>query len=130
MRYIKTFESFNSIIAYRAQRIDHNPPNGSSGHFNGTYFFIGAEQKAKDWLKGSSVDIIKADITNAKIYQLYGEEGNTHDSLKKDANKAGYDTFPASGYGECEYLKKLGYDGIKIGNEVVLFDAEKFIFNI
>ena len=127
MKYLKIFETFKSpIIAYRGQRIDHNPPNGGSGYFNGTYFFVGkdAEQKAKEFQSGI---IIKADITNAKLYQLYGNSNNTHDFLKKEARKAGYYTSQASGNGECEYLKSLGYDGIHIGNEVILFDKNNFL---
>ena len=120
MKYLKFFDSFQPIYAYRGERINHNPPNGPAGHYFGTYFYIGDE--AKENAKKLGENIIVADITNANLYIL-----DTPEKLKQEARKAGYDVREASGYIECNYLKSMGYDGIKIGSEVVLFDKNKFL---
>ena len=70
-------------------------------------------------------NLTKVDLSKANLYEI-GVDGITSQSLKNEAKKAGYDVRNASGYAESEYLKKQGYDGIKRGNEVVLFDPKKF----
>jgi len=124
--FIKNNSRYNDDIAVRGSKYtqeEHNPKFGGSGHYKGTYFYVGLSAESKALEHGKN--LTKVDIGKANLYEL-GEDGQTSQSLKKEAKKAGYDTRDASGYAESEYLKKQGYDGIKRGNEIVLFEPKKF----
>jgi len=124
--FIKNNSRYNDNIAVRGSKFtqeEHNPKFGGSGHYKGTYFYVGLSAESKALEHGKN--LTKVDIENANLYEL-GEDGQTSQSLKNEAKKAGYDTRDASGYAESEYLKKQGYDGIKRGNEIVLFEPKKF----
>lgn len=130
MKYLKLFESFwqngqtigilNNAYAFRGQMENYEPPFGGSGYYKGTYFYIGkdAEEKAK---KMGPV-LLTANVLNANLYEL-----DTPEILKSEAKKAGYEVREATGSPECDYLKSIGYDGIKLGSEIVLFDKNKFL---
>ena len=45
--------------------------------------------------------------------------------LKDEARTAGHNVNEGSGYGECEYLKLVGYDGIRRGKTYTVFNPEK-----
>jgi len=86
-----------------------------SGYYPGFYTTINRDHTANF---GSYVH--EFDITDLKFFTLSG--GKDSDDLKQKARKAGYWTSAGSGYGEAQYLKDLGYDGIRRGNEYIIFD--------
>jgi hypothetical protein len=96
-----------------------------SGYYPGVYFYWGpdAEEIAKSNFKKYK-NIYKLDITGAKLYDLNSPDKAKE--LKDDASKNDFFVSSASGYGEVEYLKSVGYDGIKRGKEVIIFNPEKF----
>jgi len=124
--FIKNNSRYNDNIAVRGSKFtqeEHNPKFGGSGHYKGTYFYVGLNAESKALEHGENLS--KVDLEKANLYEI-GVDGITSQTLKNEAKKAGYDTRDASGYAESEYLKKQGYDGIKRGNEVVLFEPKKF----
>ena len=124
--FLKNNSRYNDNIAVRGSKYteaEHNPKFGGSGHYKGTYFYIGLNSESKALEHGENLS--RVNISGANLYEL-GINGITFQTLKNEAKKAGYDTRDASGYPESEYLKNQGYDGIKRGNEVVLFEPEKF----
>ncbi len=58
-------------------------------------------------------------IDSSKYYEI-----KDADELKRQASLAGFRTNQGSGTGEVEYLKSLGYQGIKRGIEYIVFDPE------
>ena len=124
--FIKNNSRYNDDIAVRGSKYtqeEHNPKFGGSGHYKGTYFYVGLNAESKALEHGKN--LTKVDLSKANLYEIDGKEV-TSQTLKSEAKKAGYDVRDASGYAESEYLKKQGYDGIKRGNEVVLFEPKKF----
>ena len=109
--FIKNNSRYNDNIAVRGSKFtqeEHNPKFGGSGHYKGTYFYVGLSAESKALEHGKN--LTKVDIENANLYELV-KDGQTSQSLKNEAKKAGYDTRDASGYAESEYLKKQGYNG-------------------
>lgn len=103
----------------------------SSGYYPGVYFYTGpgAEEKVKGNFNKYK-NIYKLDITGAKLYNI--ESPEKAEKLKDEAYRAskesGYDFIvtSGSGYGDVQYLKMKGYDGIRRGIEVIIFEPEKF----
>jgi hypothetical protein len=52
------------------------------------------------------------------------------ESIKNEAREAGYDVRNASGWGESKYLLDKGYDGIRRGKELIVFNPEKSLEKI
>jgi hypothetical protein len=99
-----------------------------SGYYPGVYFYTGkaAEDKLRDNFKGKNV--YKLDITGANLYKIDSPKKaeELKDEAWKAAEKGGYIVTHGSGYGDVEYLKSKGYDGIRRGIEVIIFEPEKF----
>ncbi len=109
-----------SSIAYRGSnylKSDDKKSYIPSGYYAGTYYFLGddAEEKALKFGKHLS----KIDIDGLKLYNINNDKDA--ELLKAKTSKEGYHTTSASGDSESKYLKSIGYDGIKRGNEVIIF---------
>jgi hypothetical protein len=122
---IKNFKIFqsNEEFAYHSSEkpIDNFLPlnkfnQNKSGYYNGVYFFLKKDNAFEFNKKGH---IYKINIDNLKLYDLI--DG---DLLKKEAREAGFFINQGSG-NESMYLKKIGFDGIKRGNEIIIFEPEK-----
>jgi hypothetical protein len=100
-----------------------------SGYYPGVYFYTGkaAEDKVRD-NKFAGKNVYKLDITGANLYKIDSPKKaeELKDEAEKAAEKGGFIVTQGSGYGDVEYLKSKGYDGIKRGIEVILFEPEKF----
>lgn len=116
-------ESMEPIICYRGykSRQAGSVDFGASGHYEGTYFFSGEDARRRAEMFGDKITSI--DIAAAILYDISTPE--LAEKLKKMAANAGYITSTASGYGESGFLRTMGYDGIKRGQEVILFDVDR-----
>lgn len=65
------------------------------------------------------------------VYELNVDDGTFYtlsnaDDLKVQARKAGFPVTSGSGHQDVEYLKSLGYKGIRRGKEYIIFSPEEW----
>lgn len=65
--------------------------------------------------------VYELDVTDSSFYNL-----EDSDELKQQARASGFPSTNGSGYQDVEFLKSLGYKGIKRGNEYIIFNPEEW----
>jgi hypothetical protein len=85
-----------------------------SGYYPGSYHAT-TEQGAKEF--GDNVSSRK--VNPEKLFTV-----TDSDKLKQEAKQAGFGYHSGNGQAEVEYLKSKGFEGMRRGNEVILFDKE------
>jgi len=88
-----------------------------SGYYPGFYV-----TSSKDLASTYGSKIIYFTLQPSKYYEI--SNNKDAEDLKQKAKLEGHNVTIGSGYGECEYLKKIGYHGIKRGSEYIVFDPE------
>lgn len=94
-----------------------DPSKSESGYYTG--FYVTSDINMSESF-GHMIYEFK--LTPSKYYYL--PDNKASEDLKIDASKAGHNVNGGSGHGECEYLKSLGYHGIRRGKTYVVFDPE------
>lgn len=96
----------------------------SKKHISGYYpgFYATSEEiNAKNF----GTNIYSMIIKDEKFYPLNNLEDS--EDLKTSARKAGFLSTQGSGYQDVEYLKSIGYEGIRRGTEYIIFEPERSI---
>lgn len=90
--------------------------NQVSGYYPGFYAWSDPEKAMNH-----GQHVYKLDIEDSKFYDL-----KDPDELKQQARKNGFPSTSGSGYQDVEFLKSLGYKGIKRGSEYIIFNPEEW----
>ena len=92
-----------------------------SKHLSGYYpGFYTTSDRGRATTHGAN--IYSFDVAHMRFFPL--DTPKAADELKKEARRAGYFVNTGSGSGEVKYLTDQGYDGIKRGNEYIIFNPE------
>jgi hypothetical protein len=111
----------NSLVVYHgsfSKEIIFDPRKQESGYYPGFYTTTN-ESLAKTygaWIHQFSLD-------DSRFFDI--ESNIVADQVKQAARKAGFNTNAGSGHGDVEYLKSLGYEGIRRGIEYIVFNPKK-----
>lgn len=94
-----------------------------SGYYRG--FYVTTDENIATQF-GGNVNTFYAKSLN--LYTLNNDQDANQ--LKQNARKEGYYVTEGSGYPESKYLEENGYDGIKRGKEIILFNPEQVLTNV
>lgn len=114
---IKLKSLLENITVYHAGTYEvgkSDPSLHLSGYYPGLYVSTDIDF-AKDFGKPKEFQL----DANVKLWR-----GNS-DQLKKSAQKEGFGFHNGNGMSETKYLISLGYDGMKRGKEIILFNPDK-----